>query len=97
MAKIYINRFAIEEDDQNEIHIKDYTDNDRIFAETEICKSAEEVMLRAQRGMGSKTIQLFQKYAYFTQIKTTSLCIHYILLYPILTIILGLKMVSKMH
>ena len=52
MAKIYMNRFAIEEDDQNEIHIKDYTDNDRIFAETEICKSAEEVMLQAQRGMG---------------------------------------------
>ena len=59
-----MNRFTIEEDDQNEIHVKDYTDSDRMFAKPGICKSADEVRLQVQRGTGyyqlgiiSKTIQ----------------------------------------
>ena len=52
MAKIYMNRFAIEEDDQNEIHVKDYTDSDRMFAKPGICKSADEVGLQVQWGTG---------------------------------------------
>ena len=91
-----MNRFAIEEDDQNEVHVKDCTDSDRIFGETEICKSAEAVMLQAQRGTGYYQLGIISK-THFTQIKTTSLFIQCILLYPILTMILGLKMVSKMH
>ena len=43
MARKYMNRFAIEEDDQFEIHVKDYTDEHWIDA-------AEEVMLKAQQG-----------------------------------------------
>ena len=42
----YMNRFAIEEDDQFEIHVKDYTD------EKDSYKAAEEVMLKAQQGLG---------------------------------------------
>ena len=46
MAMKYMNRFAIEEDDQFEIHVKDYTD------EKDSYKAAEEVMLKAQQGLG---------------------------------------------
>ena len=42
-----MNRFAIEEDDQFEIHVKDYTDKGLI---TE--NAAEEVILKAQQGLG---------------------------------------------
>ena len=48
-----MNRFAIEEDDQFEIHVKDYTDKDWINREDHckaIYKVAEEVMLKAQQG-----------------------------------------------
>ena len=46
-----MNRFAIEEDDQFEIHVKDYKDKDYLY-EKEIYKAAEEVMLKAQQGSG---------------------------------------------
>ena len=51
MARKYMNRFAIEEDDQFEIHVKDYTDK-KIFTtdEKDIYNAAEEVMLKAQQG-----------------------------------------------
>ena len=44
-----MNRFAIEEDDQFEIHVKDYTDKD-LIDEKDIYNAAEEVMLKAQQG-----------------------------------------------
>ena len=49
MARKYMNRFAIEEDDQFEIHVKDYTDKKRIEKE-DMYNAAEEVMLKAQQG-----------------------------------------------
>ena len=49
MARKYMNRFAIEEDDQFEIHVKDYTDKGWI-AEKEMYNAVEEVMLKAQQG-----------------------------------------------
>ena len=46
-----MNRFAIEEDDQFEIHVKDYPDKDYSnFGEEEIYNAAKEVMLKAQQG-----------------------------------------------
>ena len=51
MARKYMNRFAIEEDDQFEIHVTDYPDKDRI-REEEMYNAAEEVMLKAQQGSG---------------------------------------------
>ena len=53
MAKLYMNRFAIEEDDQFEIHVKitrkDYNDYNW-SGEEEMYNAAAEVMLRAQQG-----------------------------------------------
>ena len=49
MARKYMNRFAIEEDDQFEIHVKDYKDKKRIDEE-DFYNAAEEVMLKAQQG-----------------------------------------------
>ena len=49
MARKYLNRFAIEEDDQFEIHVKDYKDKGWIDEE-DIHNAAEEVMLKAQQG-----------------------------------------------
>ena len=49
MAKKYMNRFAIEEDDQFEIHVKEYNNKIQIGVE-ETYKAAEEVMLKAQQG-----------------------------------------------
>ena len=44
-----MNRFAIEEEDQFEIHVKDYTDKGDVWEE-DVNKAAEEVMLKAQQG-----------------------------------------------
>ena len=44
-----MNRFAIEEDDQFEIHVKDYKDKDWI-TEEDGYNAAKEVMLKAQQG-----------------------------------------------
>ena len=51
MARKYMNRFAIEEGDQFEIHVKDCTDTDYLDEE-EMYNVAEEVMLKAQQGSG---------------------------------------------
>ena len=52
MAKIYMNRFAIEEDDQFEIHVKDYKDKYDMDNEKDMYNAAKEVMLKAQQGSG---------------------------------------------
>ena len=49
MARKYMNRFAIEEDDQFEIHVKDYNNKYDMF-EKDIYNAAKEVMLKAQQG-----------------------------------------------
>ena len=51
MAIKYLNRFAIEEDDQFEIHVKDYKDKGWLY-EVDFYKAAEEVILKAQQGQG---------------------------------------------
>ena len=46
-----MNRFAIEEDDQFEIHVKDYPDKVyQSIREEDMYNAAEEVMLKAQQG-----------------------------------------------
>ena len=47
-----MNRFAIEEDDQFEIHVKDYKDSQYDTCKEEMYNAAEEVMLKAQQGQG---------------------------------------------
>ena len=49
MASKYMNSFAIEEDDQFEIHVKDYTDNG-LIDEKDVYNAAKEVMLKALQG-----------------------------------------------
>ena len=49
MAKRYLNRFSIDEDDQFEIHVKDYKYMYTIRKE-DIYRAAVEVMLNAQQG-----------------------------------------------
>ena len=62
-----MNRFAIAEDDQFEIHVKDYRDKDNRFIGSEdINNAAENVMLKAQQGRvrivkSFKTIKLDKK------------------------------------
>ena len=51
MARKYMNRFAIEENDQFEIHVKDYKDQNGLYKE-DIYNAAKEVLLKAQRGLG---------------------------------------------
>ena len=46
-----MNRFAIEEDDQFEIHVKDYPEKFYTAGE-KIYNAAENVMLKAQKGSG---------------------------------------------
>ena len=51
----YMNRFAIEEDDQFEIHVKEYKEykkTNKKYKKTEdaIFNAAEEVILKAQQG-----------------------------------------------
>ena len=51
MAIKYLNRFSIEEDDQFEIHVKDYPDKDYFNVnETDYYNAAKEVILKAQQG-----------------------------------------------
>ena len=48
-----MNRFAIEEDDQFEIHVKDHTDKKYYeIGQEEIYNAAKEVILKAQKGSG---------------------------------------------
>ena len=51
MAIKYLNRFSIEEDDQFEIHVRDYPDKTRIsMSETDYYNAAKEVILKAEQG-----------------------------------------------
>ena len=51
MAIKFLNRFSIEEDDQFEIHVKDYPDkNRRNMSETDYYNTAKEVILKAKQG-----------------------------------------------
>ena len=53
MAMKYLNRFSIEEDDQFEIHVKDYPDkHGHNMSETDYYNAAKDVMLKAQQGWG---------------------------------------------
>ena len=53
MAKKYLNRFSVEEDDQFEIHVKHYPDkDDDNMSEIDFYNAAKEVMLKAQQGSG---------------------------------------------
>ena len=53
MAMKYQNRFSIEEDDQFEIHVKDYPDKDCYYmSETDYYKIAKEVILKAHQEQG---------------------------------------------
>ena len=53
MARKYLNRFSIEEDDQFEIHVKDYTDKHwRDVSEEDFYNAAKEVIRKAQQGSG---------------------------------------------
>ena len=45
----YLNRFSIEEDDQFEIHVKDYTNKWRLMEE-DMYNAAKEVMLKPRHG-----------------------------------------------
>ena len=56
MGKMYMNRFAIQEDDQFEIHIKEVNIDSRIYEE-QMKNAAEEVMLKAQEGSDVSFIQ----------------------------------------
>ena len=48
-----MNRFSIEEDDQFEIHVKDYKDKYYYdVRQQDYYNTAEEVMLKAQQGSG---------------------------------------------
>ena len=54
-----MNRFAIEEDDQFEIHVKDYTDKDwSHISQKDYYNAAEEVMLKAQQGSGYYCLEI---------------------------------------
>ena len=78
MAIKYLNRFSIEEDDQFEIHVKDYTNKWRLMEE-DMYNAAKEVMLKAQQGSGQYRFEKllnFEKkmgfsHAYSTQFKKT--------------------------
>ena len=51
MAIKYLNRFSIEEDDQFEIHVKDYPDKHFFnMSEADYYNAAKEVILKAQQG-----------------------------------------------
>ena len=53
MAIKYLNRFSIEEDDQFEIHVKDYPHKYGFdLSETAYYNAAKEVILKAQQGQG---------------------------------------------
>ena len=46
-----MNRFSIEEDDQFEIHVKDYKDKNQYYLyEKDYNNAAKEVILKAQQG-----------------------------------------------
>ena len=60
MAKLYMNRFAIEEDDQFEIHVKDYSDKDSIdlISMEDMYNAVEEVILKVRQGSGYYRLEI---------------------------------------
>ena len=55
----YLNRFSIEEDDQFEIHVKDYPDKDVFnMSKTDYYNAAKEVMLKARQGSGQYRFEI---------------------------------------
>ena len=50
MAIKYLNRFSIEEDDQFEIHVKNYPIKWYNMSETDYYNAAEEVILKVEQG-----------------------------------------------
>ena len=52
MAKLYMNRFAIEENDQFEIHVKDFKEwiGKHWLDKEEMYNTVEKVMLSVQQG-----------------------------------------------
>ena len=50
MAIKFLNRFSIEEDDQFEIHVKDYPDKSGYMSATDIIDAGNRVILKAQQG-----------------------------------------------
>ena len=46
----YLNRISIEEDDQFEIHVKDYPITWDNMSETDFYNAAKEVILKAKQG-----------------------------------------------
>ena len=52
MSKLYMNRFAIEEDEQFEIHVKNVNSHYRTKYHKGIYHTVKEVMLKAQQGSG---------------------------------------------
>ena len=54
-----MNRFAIEEDDQFEIHVKDYPDKYyHDIGEEEMYNIAEKVMRKAEQGSGYNRLEI---------------------------------------
>ena len=51
-----MNRFAIEEDDQFEVHVLDFKDKPGSYYGGGYYNAAKEVMIKAQVGSGSKLI-----------------------------------------
>ena len=59
MARKYMNRFAIEEDDQFEIHVIDSPNKDYYnFGKEDMYNAAEEVMLKAKQGQGYYCLEI---------------------------------------
>lgn len=74
LTKIYMNRFAIQEDDQFEIHFKYYIGRRCFLGKDEICNVAAEVMLKARQGLGSnQPVWRMKIKNNSTQLKTTQL------------------------
>ena len=55
-----MNRFAIEEDDQFEIHVKDYSDKDSIdlISMEDMYNAVEEVILKVRQGSGYYRLEI---------------------------------------
>ena len=51
LAKTYMNRFSIEENDQFEIHVKDYSSKPQA-GKKDMYNAVETVTLKAQQGSG---------------------------------------------
>lgn len=71
MATTYMNRFAMNEDDWFEIHVKHCTHPVMAIDENEIHSVVEEVMFQAHQGSGffrDKNLDLFNEMEFETRI-----------------------------